>query len=270
MPAAYAHYCFGQAVLTRLPPEKQASIQAHRSLFDIGLQGPDLLFNYRPLSHDPLNKLGSRIHEESAEVFFRPAAQLLCRSRDSEAMTVYLWGFLCHFALDWHCHSYIDAAAAAGGPGHLAMEADFDRALLAESGLPVCDRSIAGCIRPSWSNARLISGLFPGTSARQLHGAMTTMRLNQWFLSNQHPLVRSLVSTALKLSGCQETFGAMLLYSQPNPGCEESSRQLMERYIQAQDTAERLIEAFRDSARGLRDYAPLYQWNFNAVKEVTP
>lgn len=269
MPAAYAHYCFGQAVLTRLPPEKQASIQAHRSLFDIGLQGPDLLFNYRPLSHDPLNKLGSRIHEEPAEVFFRPAGQLLCRSRDSEAMTVYLWGFLCHFALDWHCHSYIDAAAA-GGPGHLAMEADFDRALLAESGLPVCDRSIAGCIRPSWSNARLISGLFPGTSARQLHGAMTTMRLNQWFLSNQHPLVRGLVSTALKLSGCQETFGSMLLYSQPNPGCEESSRQLKERYIQAQDTAERLIEAFRDSARGLRDYDPLYQWNFNAVKEVTP
>ena len=243
MPAAYAHYCFGQAVLTRLPPEKQASIQAHRSLFDIGLQGPDLLFNYRPL---------------------------LFRSRDSEAMTVYLWGFLCHFALDWHCHSYIDAAAAAGGPGHLAMEADFDRALLAESGLPVCDRSIAGCIRPSWSNARMISGLFPGTSARQLHGAMTTMRLNQWFLSNQHPLVRGLVSTALKLSGCQETFGSMLLYSQPNPGCEESSRQLKERYIQAQDTAERLIEAFRDSARGLRDYDPLYQWNFNAVKEVIP
>lgn len=267
MPAAYAHYRFGQAVLSRLPPEKQASIQTHRSLFDMGLQGPDLLFHYRPLSHDPRNKLGGLIHEAPAEAFFRPAGQLLCRSRDGEALAVYLWGFLCHFALDWHCHSYIDAAAASGGPGHLAMEADFDRALLSLAGLPVCSGSITGCIRPSRANARLISGLFPGISAHQLYAAMTTMRINQRFLSSQHRLVRGLVNTALKLSGCHDKFGPMLLHAQPNPGCAERSRQLMARYTQAQDTAWRLIEDFRDSARGLRNYDPLYQWNFNAQRK---
>ena len=49
MPAAYAHYRFGQAVFSRLPAEKQKIIQAHRALYDLGLQGPDLLFHYRPL-----------------------------------------------------------------------------------------------------------------------------------------------------------------------------------------------------------------------------
>lgn len=270
MPAAFAHYRFGQAVLSRLPPEKQTRIQAHRFLYDLGLQGPDLLFHYRPLGHDPLNGPGSLIHEAPAEAFFRPAGQLLCRSRDSEALTVYIWGFLCHFALDWHCHGYIGATVAAGGPGHLAMETDFDRAHLAEAGLPVSPGSTAGCIKPSRSNARLISVLFPGVSVGQLYMAMATMSLNQRFLSSQSPLVRGLVKTALKLCGRYEKLGPMLLHPQPDPRCEESSRQLMICYTQAQDTALRLIEDFRSSAQGLRDYDPLYQFNFNAIKEVTP
>ena len=53
MPASYAHYRFGQAVFSRLPVEKQKIIQAHSALYDLGLQGPDLLFHSRPLSHDP-------------------------------------------------------------------------------------------------------------------------------------------------------------------------------------------------------------------------
>ena len=37
MPAAYAHYRFGQLVLSRLPAQKQKMIQAHRALYDLSL-----------------------------------------------------------------------------------------------------------------------------------------------------------------------------------------------------------------------------------------
>ena len=271
MPAAYAHYRFGQAVFSRLPTEKQNMIQAHRALYDLGLQGPDLLFHYHPLGHDPLKGPGSRMHEAPAEAFFRPAGEQLCRSRDSDALLAYLWGFLCHFALDFHCHPYINAVVAAGGPGHLAMETDFDRSLLAEAGLPIDPASIAGPIRPSRENARLISVLFPGVSARQLHMAMATMRMNLRFLSSQRPLVRGLVTAALKLSGRYEKLGPMMLRPQPDPRCVESSRQLKLCFTQAQDTALRLIDAFQTSAQGLQNFDPLYQYNYNAQrKEVTP
>ena len=90
MPAAYAHYRFGQAVFSRLPAEKQKTIQAHRALDDLGLQGPDLLFHCRPLSHDPLKGSGSRMHEAPAGAFFRPAGEQLCRSLDSDALLAYL------------------------------------------------------------------------------------------------------------------------------------------------------------------------------------
>lgn len=267
MPAAYAHYRFGQLVLSRLPEEKQKIIQAHHALYDMGLQGPDLLFHYRPLSHDPLKGTGSRMHEAPAEAFFRPAGEQLGRSRDSDALLAYLWGFLCHFALDFHCHPYIDTAEAAGGPGHLAMEADFERALLAEAGLPIDPASTAGHIKLSRKNARLICVLFPGVSARQLHMAAVTMGLNQRLLSSQRPLVRGLVTAALKLFGCYEKLGPMMLHSQPNPRCAESSRQLAVCFAQAQDTALRLIEAFQASAQGLQDYDPLYQYNYDAQRK---
>ena len=267
MPAAYAHYRFGQLVLSRLPAEKQKLIQAHRALYDLGLQGPDLLFHYRPLRHDPQKGTGSRMHEAPAEAFFRPAGERLCRSRDSDALLAYLWGFLCHFALDFQCHPYIDAAEAAGGPGHLAMEADFDRSLLAEAGLPIDPAGTAGHIKLSRKNARLIRVLFPGVSARQLHTAAVTMGLNQRLLSSQRPLVRGLVTAALKLFGCYEKLGPMMLHSQPDPRCAESSRQLAVCFAQARDTALRLIEAFRASAQGLQDYDPLYQYNYDAQRK---
>ena len=268
MPAAYAHYRFGQLVLSRLTAEKQNLIQAHRALYDLGLQGPDLLFHYRPLSHDPLKGTGSRMHEAPAGAFFRPAGEQLCRSRGSDALLAYLWGFLGHFALDLHCHPYIDAVEAAGGPGHLAMESDFERSLLAEAGLPIDPASTAGHIRLSRKNARLIRTLFPGISARQLHMAAATMGLNQRLLSSQRPLVRGLVTAALKLFGRYEKLGPMMLQPQPDPRCAESSRQLAVCYAQAQETALRLIEAFQASAQGLQSYDPLYQYNYDAqIKE---
>lgn len=267
MPAAYAHYRFGQLVLSRLPAEKQKIIQAHRDLYDLGLQGPDLLFHYRPLRHDPQKGTGSRMHEAPAEAFFRPAGEQLCRSRDSDALLAYLRGFLCHFALDFHCHPYIDAAEAAGGPGHLAMEADFDRSLLEEAGLPIDDASTACHIKLSRKNARLIHALFPGISARQLHMAAATMGLNQRLLSSQRPLVRGLVTAALKLFGRYEKLGLMMLHPQPDPRCAESSRQLAACFAQARDSALRLIEAFQASAQGLQSYDPLYQYNYDARRK---
>lgn len=267
MPAAYAHYRFGQLVLSRLPAEKQKMIQAHRALYDLGLQGPDLLFHYHPLGHDPLKGTGPRMHEAPAEAFFRPAGEQLCRSRDSDALLAYLWGFLCHFALDFHCHPYIDAAEAAGGPGHLAMEADFDRSLLEEAGLPIDDASTACHIKLSRKNARLIHALFPGISARQLHMAAATMGLNQRLLSSQRPLVRGLVTAALKLFGRYEKLGLMMLHPQPDPRCAESSRQLAACFAQARDSALRLIEAFQASAQGLQSYDPLHQYNYDARRK---
>ena len=58
MPSTYAHYRFGKDVLGRLPAKQKQDIQAHPDLYNIGLHGPDLLFYYKPISHNPVNQLG--------------------------------------------------------------------------------------------------------------------------------------------------------------------------------------------------------------------
>ena len=270
MPAAYAHYRFGQAVFSRLPQDKQSVVQANRALYDLGLHGPDLLFYYRPLSHDPLKHRGSAMHQAAAADFFCPAGKLLDSDPESEALAAYLWGFLCHFALDLHCHAYIAGAETGDGPGHFEMEADFDRLLLDEAGLAVKTDNITGHIKPTRAGARLVSKLFPGVSAGQLYRAAREMIVNLYFLSSQNRLIRGLVKAALKISGRYQKLGPMLLQTEPNPRCTESRRQLMALYTLAQDTALELIERFRDSARGLREFDQLYQYNFDGqLKEET-
>lgn len=270
MPAAYAHYRFGQAVFSRLPQDKQTLIQAHRPFYDLGLHGPDLLFYYRPLSHDPLKHQGSAMHQAAAADFFRPAGELLGHTQDSEALVAYLWGFLCHFALDLHCHAYIAAVTTDGGPGHFEMEADLDRALLCEAGLALAPGSVTAHIKPSRAGMRLLSPLFSGVSPRQLYRAAKEMILNLYFLNTQNRLIRALVKTALRISGRYEKLGPMLLPDQPNPRCVESSRRLMSLYAQAQDTAVKLIQDFADNAQGRRDYDRIFHYNFDGqLKEET-
>lgn len=271
MPAAYAHYRFGQDVLSCLPQDKQASIQTHRALYDLGLHGPDLLFYYRPLSHDPLKHQGSAMHQAAAADFFRPAGELLRHEPADEALTAYLWGFLCHFALDLHCHAYIAAATVPDGPGHFEMEADFDRALLSQAGMTIVPVNVTGHIRLSRAEAGLISKVFPGVSAGQLYRAVREMIVNLNFLSSQNRMIRGLVKAALKISGHGKKLGPMLLQARPNPRCVDSSCRLMDAYAQAQDTALKLIEGFQDCARGRREYDILYHYNFDGqLKEESP
>lgn len=266
MPAAYAHRRFGEDVLARLPENAQKIINRHRELFDLGLHGPDLLFYYGPLSSNPVSRQGSERHAAPALEFFRAAGELL-RCRDDEALLACCWGFICHFSLDVHCHGYINELAASGGPGHAEAEADFDRALLAESGRELRPKNITGHIRPSGRNARIISEFFPGVTAGQMRLALYGMKAELAFLSTQNRCVRGLVKTALKLSGSYARLGPMLMSSRPNARCAESSRRLRELYTEAVDTALRLIADFQDSARGLRDYDEIYKYNFDSLKE---
>ena len=70
MPTTYAHYKFGKEVISALPRPLRSTVENHRELFDIGLHGPDILFYNRPYIHSKINRLGSAMHKERADIFF--------------------------------------------------------------------------------------------------------------------------------------------------------------------------------------------------------
>ena len=130
MPASYAHYRFGRMVLPSLPPAEKQCIQRFRRMFDMGLQGPDIFFFYNPLIKNAVAPLSSSYHSQSGRELF-PAA---CAQAGTEAARAYLFGLLAHYCLDAACHPFVQQKVDLGEAHHVALEAEFDRYLLALDG----------------------------------------------------------------------------------------------------------------------------------------
>ena len=107
MPTTYAHYKFGKEVIGALPRPLQSAIENNRGLFDIGVHGPDILFYYQPVKKNPVSGQGYALHEKLADKFFLHAAEMIKTAENPAAARAYIYGVICHFALDSECHPYI-------------------------------------------------------------------------------------------------------------------------------------------------------------------
>ncbi len=113
MPAFISHALFGEEVQLRLHPVLQAVTERYPAEFYWGLQGPDLLFFRDAVGgKSPLPGLGSLLHREKAGELLRCICLYIRRREregcpDGERLRSYFYGFLCHYALDSHCHPYI-------------------------------------------------------------------------------------------------------------------------------------------------------------------
>lgn len=106
MPSNVVHYYFSDCVLKELRPEIAAIIKKNPLAFHVGAQGPDLLF-YLQLEKPPLSRLGYDIHDGFvAEKLFADSAEYAVWQK-SDALKAFLFGQLCHYALDCNLHPYI-------------------------------------------------------------------------------------------------------------------------------------------------------------------
>ena len=88
MPSAYAHYRFGRQVCPLLDSAGQRTILSRPEPFLIGLHGPDIFFYHHPLGSSAVKQMGHRMHAESAEAFFRPAADRLALHPDRQGFPI--------------------------------------------------------------------------------------------------------------------------------------------------------------------------------------
>ena len=139
MPAATTHVEFAKDVLVKLTSHDKHRI-TNMPMFYLGSQGPDMLFFSRAsLLPGHLHKLGNLMHEEKVyEVisFFEDYAK-----NDIDLIS-YIYGYLCHYALDSVAHPLICAVAKYNhekngvheGTSHVSSEADIDIWMLHQRG----------------------------------------------------------------------------------------------------------------------------------------
>ncbi len=251
MPAAYAHYRFGQAVLDCLPQSEQACIQAHRQLFDIGVHGPDILFYYRPVSSNPVSRLGNHIHTLPGTFWFPQMWEVVRQHPESGAHRAFLYGFLCHYALDSACHGYINQVGRESAFSHSQLETELDRYFLIADGKNPMRFKPTGHLHPSEENATVIADFFPQLSAREVRESLRTMVVieNLWVASN--PCKRAMVLAAVKAVGKYDyATGLMRPYNAP-AGCVGLLAPIVGMYERAINRAARDLQCFADLTQEL-------------------
>lgn len=193
MPSSYAHYRFGKQVLSAMPAEAKQCVTRFRRMYDLGTQGPDFFFYFNPLCSTTIGGLGSHFHTQSGQRFFEGA----CRAATSEAARAYLYGLLCHYCLDSACHPFVEAKDSSGEAGHVALESEFDRYLLAMDGVESPHtHNLSSKMKLTRGECMTVATFYPPATGANVHQAVGFMAFALQFLANPH---RSRIRRLLKL-----------------------------------------------------------------------
>lgn len=247
MPNYFTHMTFGAMVLRALPEGLRSGLVGARAAFDLGCLGPDPLFFYHPAVPNPVRREGLEMHRRSALPAFRRLAAAVAEGLPwAEG---YAAGFLCHFALDGACHPYVEERARAGGITHLAIEAEFDRLLMAGAGLDTGRHHLPP--PPDGAVWTAMSAAYAHVSPAQAEHAYRAMRRDTALLARTcgRGLGR-VVDAAALLPPCRGMRG-IALRARPAPGSVETSarlRALMEGA--AEETAAQLAAFLEAAAHG--------------------
>lgn len=174
MPSVYTHHRFGAQALPKLPAELRGLLLRNRTLYDLGLQGPDFFFYFKLGKNTPIRQLASDYHRRSGNAVFSK----ICRElpNPAEGELAYLYGLLGHFCLDAHCHPLVHQITGNDGLTHNALESEFERYLLEKDGFRNPHRHLRGAyLRCGRDNARVISRFYPEAEPEQIRTALRTM-----------------------------------------------------------------------------------------------
>ncbi len=231
MPANYAHYRFGLAMLDKMPADIRRTVKRYRQLYDVGLHGPDPFFYYNPVMRTEVGELGSRFHKQSGGEFFGRVCRNL-RLEPSEAGEAYLYGVLCHYVLDSSCHPFVNERSEKGPATHIEIESEFDRYLLEKDGkcLPE-QQDTSPHIRLTPEECQLVARFYPGVSAKQVQVSVKNMALVAKLMAAPAGVKRNLMEKSVK--ALSKKGADLMIPSAPNPRCQQLDEPLLERYDKA-------------------------------------
>lgn len=231
MPATYAHYRFGTQMLRRMPADLGKTVKRHRNLFDVGLHGPDLFFFYRPTLSTKIGRLGHKFHMQTGREFFSRASRNL-RLEPSEEGQAYLYGVLCHYILDAHCHPLVVQADWEGPVSHGRIEAEFDRFLMEKDGIhPPREMRLTKHMALTEPECEVVSRFYPGTDKKVIRESLWTMAKIRKVMELPEGPIRRAVTKTMCLGS--DAFRDMMVREAPDPECKHLNAPLFDCYQQA-------------------------------------
>ncbi len=244
MPTTYTHDIFGKEVYKRLPSEIKEAIGESKSMYLIGLHGPDILFYYQPLVKNKVSGLGHRVHVRDAAEFFCQAV-VKYQEEPTAQMLSYLLGFGCHYILDSTCHPYVRRFEKETGASHSEIESELDRYYMLREGKDPFTYRPAVNICPTLEGCRTISRAFGKISVKQAAKALRGMKFYTDALVCGCSLKREGLLGIMKLFGCRDTLGGHIIPAEPDRRCDMATDVLRHLYDEAlEEAAEALTNLY--------------------------
>lgn len=247
MPAFYTHARFGENVLKHLEMDLGENIITNKELFEIGLQGPDILFYYKGYSSNYINKIGNELHNKRGVEFFQPARKIIEEALCKEDAFSYLAGFICHFTLDSQCHPYIiGMVEPTTGISHTEIEAEVDRYLMIKDQKDFLRYLGVKNFVKSKKNTEVISLFFDELSPSDIKKALNHMLLFSKLFCAPGKVHRAVVHKILKLAGQYESKAGLIVNYEENQKCYSSTRKIVQLSDEAVPVAVHLIKEFQE------------------------
>ena len=259
MPSAYAHHRFGAQLIPLMPADVRGPILRNRTLFNIGVHGPDFLFFHHFLKKTPMYRLGSAYHSQSGSDFFtRFCAHF--RQEPSEAAFAYLHGVLAHYCLDSGCHPFIYRMTDDTDLDHGELEVEFDRYLMCLDGIKKPhETSINRHIRLKKADHSLIAGFYPEISARDTGACIRNMAAAQMLLTIPH--AHGAIVKFTQLAG-GNTSGKVMTIG-PNPKYSHLNEKILSLYDSSLAGFPAYLEQLNHHLAYNAPFGPLFAPNFD-------
>lgn len=231
MPATYAHYRFGEKTLMTLPENVRNAVTPCQRLYEVGLHGPDPLFNYSPLKKTRIDRLGSQYHMQTGAEFFGRVCRMI-RLKPTREAVAYLYGVLAHYALDSQCHPFINEKTVGKTGGHVRLETEFERYLMQKDLIDKPNTFFPGShLHLSNGECDAAAAFYPPVTGPQFRKALKNMAFFTRLFVLPEGIRRNLLGKAIDRI-CPDYRGFIMTIG-PDPEYGELDEPLMERYNRA-------------------------------------
>ena len=180
--------------------------------------------------------------------------------RDGDA--AYLYGYLCHFALDSEAHPLVGAKLARSPEvTHTETESSFDRLLLEREGKDPLSADLTAHIHPSACLADIAAAYY-GLPAQKTKKALKSIRFYNRLLRAPHLAKRRAICLVLRLTGNYREIHGMMIPYERDERCKDSDGELFKAFERAVPKAHELILSYRDHLNGTGEMSPLLNRNY--------
>lgn len=250
MPSLYAHNRFGKCVTEKLDGEIKDVVKKHYRQFSLGVQGPDILFFYRPFMKTAVSKCGYGMHDEFADPFFEKAAEVIRKKGRNSREYAYILGFICHFALDSECHPYVEKMKEEINVSHMEIESEFEKFLLRRDKRHPLAYLVWKHIPDDAATVETVHQIFKQFKREQIKEALVTQKLIKRFLTAPSKIKQNFINFLLKITGLYKHYHGLMHSYYDNPKCEETNEELFRKFENAISVAVNLILSYDETVRG--------------------